>query len=159
MAMLGVIHRSVLGLGPLQFSEFFVRNTSAGNPEGRENLRRHRRQLRTYRDGKYLNLVKQSVLGLIDIYNLLPEALVLIEELHKFQRGLQDLMREEASRGIGMWRNLLSPRNEIWNNRLHQYRCQCPMGGADVTDGLATTGAVNACMTGWFTFKDRMSND
>ena len=38
MAMLGLIHRSVLGLGPEHFSKFFRRTDSTRHPGGREKL-------------------------------------------------------------------------------------------------------------------------
>ena len=55
MAMLGLIHRCVLGLGPPQSQEFFQRKTSSAHPEGRNTLTRHTLQLETHRKGKFLD--------------------------------------------------------------------------------------------------------
>ena len=71
MAMLGLIHRAVLGKGPDHFNKHFVQAPAAKRPEGREAIRSHNYQLVSFRQGKYLELVSHSVLGLVDIYNLL----------------------------------------------------------------------------------------
>ena len=76
MGMMGVIHRSVIGEGPGQFAKFFVRMTASNHTNGRENQRRHDKQLVTHRKGKYLDVMGHSILGLIDIYNLLPQWII-----------------------------------------------------------------------------------
>ena len=53
MALLGLIHRTVLGYGPKQFQTFFKLDATARHPEGRECDRRHNRQLQTRQTGKY----------------------------------------------------------------------------------------------------------
>ena len=68
--MLGLIHRAVLGLGPDHFRKYIVRADAPLHPEGRNMTSRHNLQLRTYRVGKFLDLMEHSVFGLIDIYNL-----------------------------------------------------------------------------------------
>ena len=67
MAMLELIHRSVIGSGPEHFRKFFKRIETPRNPGGRENMRRHKMQLETFRKGNFLELLAHSVLGLIDI--------------------------------------------------------------------------------------------
>ena len=54
MAMLGVIHRAVLGKGPKQISEFFKLDPKPSHPTGRSCLRRHDRQIMSFRRGKFL---------------------------------------------------------------------------------------------------------
>ena len=76
MAMLGLIHRTVIGEGPDQFKKYFVRESESRHPDGRENQRRHDKQLISYRKGKFLDIMATSALGLIDVYNLLPQATV-----------------------------------------------------------------------------------
>ena len=51
MGMLGVIHRSVLGEGPLQFSKYFVQKAPHGRPWGREARRTHDKQIVSHRVG------------------------------------------------------------------------------------------------------------
>ena len=43
MALLGVIHRTVLGLGPEQFSEYFTLDVESRHLDGKECYRRHNR--------------------------------------------------------------------------------------------------------------------
>ena len=63
IAMLGLIHRTVLGKGPPRFKEYFKRDRSA-------KLRRHCNHLLPV--GQRVSAVKRSALGLISVYNLLP---------------------------------------------------------------------------------------
>ena len=97
IAMLGIFHRSVLGLGPAQFKDLFVPLGVAANPCGKTTARRHNRQLMTHREGKYLDIIKCSVLGLVDIYNVLPEYVVEAQTVHIFQRRLQEIVSTEAT--------------------------------------------------------------
>ena len=65
MAMLGVIHRCNLGLGPAHFSKFFRRREHAERSFGtRSEKRRHRWQLDDPRDGTHSELLARSVFGL-----------------------------------------------------------------------------------------------
>ena len=48
IALLGVIHRATLGKGPRQITKFFVAENESNHPDGRSNLRRHNRQLKSY---------------------------------------------------------------------------------------------------------------
>ena len=61
MGMLGVIHRSVLGLGPEHFHEFFVQTGVVFHPDGGSYERSHKLQLETFRNGKYLDVIKFKV--------------------------------------------------------------------------------------------------
>ena len=100
MAMLGLIHRSVIGSGPDHFRNHFRRATPSARPHGREAVRNHTRQLLTYRNGKFLEILTHSVLGLIDIYNLLPEYVVMSHTVKIFQHRLQELMKVVVTKGI-----------------------------------------------------------
>ena len=122
MAMLGLIHRCVLGLGPEQFREFFKMKASSAHPDGRNTLTRHNLQVETHRNGKFLDMLKWSVLGLVDIYNLLPQNVVNAKTVRLFQRRLQDMLREVAKNENAQWGNLFSPRLELWNHPLVNWR-------------------------------------
>jgi hypothetical protein len=112
MAMLGVIHRCVLGKGPGQIREYF--NFEASNHTvGRSALRRHNRQLTTYRTGKFLETTAKSIFGLIDIYNLLPQAIVDANDVHLFQAKLQGMLKGEVRKGRSDWETLFSPRHPL----------------------------------------------
>ena len=62
IAMLGLIHRSVLGKGPNHFSTFFVRAAKSGNPALRTRLQRcrHSKQLIDMRDTLHLEIARRS---------------------------------------------------------------------------------------------------
>jgi hypothetical protein len=110
IAMLGVIHRSVLGRGPEQFHAHFVKKASY---EGK-----HRRQLCDPRETLKHPVVKRSILGLVAVYNMLPAALVEQNCLHVFQGGLQHLVTERAKGGYEKWKHTLSPRVPLQNHPL-----------------------------------------
>ena len=66
IAMLGLIHRCVLGLGPSHFQKFFRPCSGQPQPyETRAIVRRHPRQLVDIRDGKLLEIQRRSALGMI----------------------------------------------------------------------------------------------
>ena len=93
IAMLGLIHRTVIGGGPDHFKQHFVRAPSSLRPEGRDSQRRHDRQLLSHRHGDFLQVVTHSVLGLVDIYNLLPQYVVNATTVKLFQHRLQELLK------------------------------------------------------------------
>ena len=95
IAMLGLIHRTVLGEGPVHFQRFFYVTSSTTRRSERH--RRHNRQLYEYRHGKYLDIVGRSALGAASVYNLLPQEIVDAENVKLFQRSLQDLARHAAA--------------------------------------------------------------
>ena len=123
MAILAIIHRSVLGLGPGQFDKYFVANTS-GRGSIRVSERRHNTQLISLRTGNYLDMFKNSICGAIDIYNLLPQYVVDAGTVSTFQHRLQELLKTQIACTTCEWELLYSPRKAIWNNhlrRLHDY--------------------------------------
>ena len=128
MALLGLMHRAVLGRGPQHFRKFFALNNDALRvPSGR-----HRLQLVEYQDGHWTdfalphscpaNYIQHSMLGLVTIYNRLPASIV--EEssnVSAFQRGLQDLLRHSAGTGDPEWARLFSPRVPQHRHPLNKY--------------------------------------
>ncbi len=111
IAMLGLIHRTVLGKGPPQFSRFFfleplpVRRVST-----RSRSRAHFRRIHEHLKGRYLDKVKRSCLGLASVYNILPPEVVAPNCVSSFQCCLQDLVKSQVLRS-GEWSQLLSPRH------------------------------------------------
>ena len=114
IAMLGVIHRSVLGRGPDHFNKFFVLGPSV--------VSKHRRQLLDPRRELRHPLIKRSILGLVAIYNLLPDSIVEAKTVSAFQSGLQHLCTERAKAGCEDWHNTLSPREPIDTHPLNSIR-------------------------------------
>ena len=117
MALLGVIHRTVLGCGPEQFKEYF-KAAPASMHNGWESDRRHGRQLLTHREGRYLEILGHSILGLVDVYNLLPTNFVNEDTVPKFQGKLQKYLVEAATNGVVGWQNSFSPRLAIYAHPL-----------------------------------------
>ena len=58
-------------------------------------------------------LVQRSALGLVAVYNLLPERLRAEDSVKGFQTSLQKIVKNAAGDGIPEWRQLLSPRHSL----------------------------------------------
>ena len=108
MAMLGFIHRSVLGLGPKQFHAFI-------KPPWRWRTRRcirqrHRFHLEDPVDGNHLDVFRNSVFGLFKVYNLLDPYIVEANTVASFQGRLQALMLSRAIHDCEDWPRTFCPR-------------------------------------------------
>ena len=66
-------------------------------------------------------MVKSSLLGLVDVYNLLPQYAIDATNVNVFQRRLQEMLCEEAICDTAGWQNMFSPRKWLWNNRLNDW--------------------------------------
>ena len=144
MGMLGVIHRSVLGDGPDQFAKYFVRKHGGATYHGREAGRQHSKQLITHRTGKFLDVLSHSLLGLVDIYNLLPEYIVSATTVSEFQKMLQQLIMKMAACNQEGWQQMYSPRNSLWNNHLRKLQGWCPeQPRAKNSEAVKPTGLEN----------------
>ena len=126
IAMLGIIHRTVLGKGPKQFGHFFKEDIDAR----REGRGRHQLQLLPLPDdvsdfmlpgSRPANYIQNSAFGLINIYNRLPPDVVeASRDVTSFQRGLQQLVLSRAEAGCHDWELTLSPRIPLHR---HPLRC------------------------------------
>ena len=124
MAMLGLIHRTVLGRGPACFSEFFHADEDAR----REGRGRHRLQLMPLQGhfsdfalpgSRPANYIEWSVFGLIGVYNKLPASIVeSCSSVKQFQGSLQALLVQRAKSGCHDWRHTFSPRIPSWRHAL-----------------------------------------
>ena len=103
IAMLGLIHRTTLNLGPPQFKEWFVLNYAVQARVTRLQARRHSRQLIDPCDGSHTCFLQRSAFGLIKVYNLLPQAVVNCSSVKAFQHALQELVKAEAGAGNANW--------------------------------------------------------
>ena len=74
IAMLGLIHRTVLWQGPQHFRDFF--HAAPRSNHRSERHTRHSCQIDEYRNGNYLAMVKRSLLGSVILYNLLPHEII-----------------------------------------------------------------------------------
>ena len=123
IGLLGLIHRTVLGLGVRHFCEFFYLS-GAAPPAG--NWEKHNRQLHEFRAdespnsmgyffasgrGEAQKFVTCSALGLVSVYNHLPKSIVEgATTVCQFQSYLQDLVKQRAAAGHDDWQLVLSPR-------------------------------------------------
>ena len=99
MAMLGLIHRTVLGKGPKHFRKYFKVIGSRTLEEVRVKNKQH--------------LVRCSALGLIAFYNLLPLEVRELQQVSDFQGALQKAMKARAADGCGNWPETFSPRMSL----------------------------------------------
>ena len=154
--MLGMIHRTNLGKGAEHFKEFFVPADESRNPDGRLAIHGHNRQLRSYRTGRYLDVVAHSLLGAIDVYNILPEYVVEANNVSEFQNRLQQMLKVGASERHLNWTTMLSNRHLTFRHPVLQFQGFTGFAKKEkvtIPDGtnvgsLATTNCVN----GWLQF-------
>ena len=85
---------------------------------GRSTLRRHDKQLRSFRRGKFLETTAKSIFGLVDGYNLLPQGMIDVRDVHGFQRKLQGILKHQAMSNATGWETLYSPRHVLHNHPL-----------------------------------------
>ena len=160
--MLGLIHRTVIGMGPEHFKQFFVKAEASKNPDGRICLRGHNGQLRSYRVGRYLEATAHSLLGAIDVYNLLPEYIIAAEDVSTFQNRLQQLLKCGAREGIVGWPAFLSNRHLIFQHPLLMFSSFTGLGN-DAKDAVMKTevhtGGIHECMHGWINFGNCVNKD
>ena len=156
MAMLGIIHRANLGEGPSHFRKIFRRAPPSLNPTGREASCRHSRQLVTFRQGQFLDVLSNSILGLTDIYNLLPAFIVSARSVKVFQGRLQELMRSLAQGGDQKWDSIYCPRAPLHNHGLrvlHDWTGSNKRTIQEVEPQVENARVgVTKCVGGWILF-------
>ena len=119
MAMLGLIHRTVLGRGPPHFNKFFKPSTRLVHRQGtRSQTARHSKQLEDVRTGTFLEITRRFAFGLIAVYNILPQQIVDAENVSDFQSALQTLLKSRAMTGRIDWRSTFSPRMPMYRHPL-----------------------------------------
>jgi hypothetical protein len=96
IAILGLIHRTALGKGPRHFKDHLVKE-SAG-------------KFRDPRDTLPGALVRRSTLGLVAVYNMLPDSCKTLKTVRLFQQQLQAMLKERLADGCSDWMKLFSPR-------------------------------------------------
>ena len=104
MAMLGLLHRTVLGRGPPHFRQWFVRReTPVHTANTRLARRRHDKQLHDPLTGSHSTFLARSAFGLVKVYNSLPQQVVDAPSVKLFQRALQDKLKELAAGDAPNW--------------------------------------------------------
>ena len=122
MALLGLIHRTVLGKGPAHFRQFFVLDEYAR----KESKGKHQLQLKEpglhesdfrFPGSRPADYIARSMYGLITVYNKLPAKVVEASaSVSSSQSALQELLLHRASTGHNDWKKLFSPR---WHSSYH----------------------------------------
>ena len=107
--MLGVLHRTALGKGPVHFQQFFQLST-ADRTCTRSGSVRHNRQLVDIRNRHFLEMERRSALGLIWVYNRVPGEIIRYDTVKDFQKSLQQFLKERLVAGCADWKETFSPR-------------------------------------------------
>ena len=90
VALLGLIHKCVLGLAPPQLCALFTAAPSARHSyPTRFSIRRHDCQLVDLIDGSQSSLLERSLFGLVKFYNALPQDVISLKSVKLFQQALQ----------------------------------------------------------------------
>ena len=88
IAMLGIIQRAILKRGPYQFWQWFEHDSSANI----SSVIKHTRAVKPLVHHQAPDYLKRSLLGMIKIFNGLPQFIVDIPDVKLFQRELQNLI-------------------------------------------------------------------
>lgn len=114
VAILGVIHRAVLGKGPKQLQRIFERHPVRDGERSRHNFR-----VKTVVNLFTKDVLLRSAYGSIAVYNALPPECVAPLSVTQFQRGLMGLLRRACEQRLswaisetdyGDWTMLFRPR-------------------------------------------------
>ena len=118
VAMLGVLHRTVLGQGPEPLRHLFQADMSVSTRHTRSSENKHDRQLVDMRNQHFLKITRRSAFGLVAVYNKLPQRIVSQETVRVFQSHLQLLVKKQCSLQDVRWTELLSPRVPMYRHPL-----------------------------------------
>ena len=114
IAMLGLIHRSVLGGGPRHYANMFLPSPPSAS-------QKHDKQLLTHRSPRNLQILSRSALGLVDVYNLLPAQVVCQKSVASMQHELQALLKFRVRNGDSYWLHTFSPRVPLHEHPLQLF--------------------------------------
>ena len=112
IAMLGLIHKTNIGLAP-SFRKYFRVDTATALPNTRRSARRHRFHLEELE--LRLATTRRSVLGLIPVYNSLPSEAIEANNTKDFQASLQAMLKDLCRRGTERWQRAYSPRLPLYS--------------------------------------------
>ena len=111
IAMLGLVHRTVLGQSAPQFSDwFFVAARVAPKHNTRRQDKLHTKQLHDWLTERDTELLRRSALGLVRVYNKLPQKAVDFSTVKGFQSWLREEIKKAAKNNKANWQN-------FWNRR------------------------------------------
>ena len=94
IAMLGVLHKVVLGIAPAPFEDIFKRSISSLRCFGfRSGPKLHDKQLEDKVGNNSPILLKRSLFGLVHVYNRLTQDVVDTGNVQQFQKRLQCIVK------------------------------------------------------------------
>ena len=114
IATLGLLHRVNLGLVSEQMAELFPKvgeRPVLGDFPGarvRSAVSFHNRQLFDRITANSSEQLRRSILGMVRVYNTLPQHCVEPDSVKKFQRRLQFCVMERAKEGNEEWRDIFT---------------------------------------------------
>ena len=102
--MLGLLREIVLGKAAPQYAEFVYFERPRNEPRGwRAKESRHSKQLHDPIDGTQSRAVQRSLLGMVYVYNMLPQSVVESQSVSSFQRKLQNCIKKLAKSKFPSW--------------------------------------------------------
>ena len=111
VVMLGIVHRTVLKKGAPQFQQWFRPETRPQHPyRTRLQSGLHTKQIYDYSDAPQTEVLRRLCLGLVQVYNKLPQKAVDSTSVKALQAWLQTEAKKAAETGKEGWNNL-------WNRR------------------------------------------
>ena len=114
IGMLRCIHKAVLQQGFLALWQFFRKTMRPSAASMRRGLR-HRFQIMEW-PGCNMEIMRRSALGIIKVYNFLPQEVVDKANAKSFQSALTQMLRDRADGGNEQWRLFLSPRYKLFKS-------------------------------------------
>lgn len=128
VAMLDVIHQAMLRQGHLQLWKSFRVDHSTHVRQPRHD-KRHSRHVVEWLAGRSLDIMRRSALGMIHIYNLSPDELVMKPSVNEFQRGLTVLVKKRMVARDSRWNAVISSRHPCLQYWRSSGRCKRLFGG------------------------------
>ena len=119
IAMLGVIHRALLGEGPDQFRKFFRYAIPQSRRHTRSAGTRHESQIDE--TNIHHDFMRASAFGLQRIYNHLPAFIVEQGTVKLFQNEAHSLVKSLCEKGVPDWERMYCPRTLSLESILENY--------------------------------------
>ena len=84
-------------------------------------FQKHNKQVCSHRCPRHRQMLARSALGLVDVYNLLPNRVVEQKSVPVMQHELPMLLKFPAANGEDSWRHTFSPRVPLSEHPLHLF--------------------------------------
>ena len=108
IGMLGLIHKTQLGLAPSCLSQFFPKASSTLYKFSVGCRPVHDRQVACHASSSCPVIFKRSVFALVQVYNKLPAEAVEAVSVSIFQRRLQEMLKTSAKGNMQNWHDLFN---------------------------------------------------